>query len=78
MCLLIRFKVLYPYFSFSELFDYLCWPIYSTKYTNKFFFLCLQSRTNYLTKAEKPSKIEQEKKRLISAFACFLTAIARV
>ena len=32
----------------------------------------LQSRTKYLTKVEKCSKIGQEKKSLISAFVCFL------
>ena len=38
----------------------------------------LQSRTKYLTKVEKFSKIGLEKKSLISAFAGFRTAIAKV
>ena len=34
-------------------------------------------RTTYLTKIEKSSKIVQEKKSLISAFAWFFTATAK-
>ena len=38
----------------------------------------LQSRTKYLTKVEKSSKIGHERKSLISAFTCFLTVTAKV
>ena len=40
-------------------------------------YLLRQSQTKYLTKVEKSSKIGHERKSLISAFACFLTAIAK-
>ena len=40
--------------------------------------LLRQSQRKYLTKVEKSSKTGQEKKSLISAFACFLNAIAKV
>ena len=38
----------------------------------------VQSWAKCLTKVEKSSKIGQEKEGLISGFACFLTAVAKV
>ena len=40
--------------------------------------LKLQSRTTYLSKVEKSNKIGHERKSLISAYTCFLTAIAKI
>ena len=42
------------------------------------YFSNLQSWAKYLKKIEKSSKTGKEKKSLISTFACFLTAIAKL
>ena len=40
--------------------------------------MCYSSGRNIWNKAEKSGNIKQDKKNLISTFACYLTAIAQI